>query len=98
MFGGGLFLLIVGGFWTYEFYNLYESVLSVQNTGGLSLIFGGQYAAINNNFGYQLLNAIGVSNSSGNPLSIVEIALAISAFLALIGLIMTIVGAASKRN
>lgn len=97
-----MFLLIVGGFLAYQFYTLYEALLSVINSAGFSLFFG-EYAAINNNLGYHLLNSLGLMslNSSQSPdaaLTTAEIFLAITAVLAVIGLILTIVGAATKKR
>lgn len=99
MFAVGLFLLIVGGFFSYEFYTLYQAVNSVINTAGLSLIFGGEYAAITNNIGYQLLHDLNLmSFKSNSPLTTIEISLVISMAIGIVGFILTVMGATTKKR
>ncbi len=99
MFGVGVFLLLAGGFFSYEFYVLYQAVNSVIHSAGLTLIFGGEYATITNNVGYQLLHDLNLLSFRSNaPLTTIEWSFVVGAIVTIIGFVLLLKGATSKKH
>lgn len=95
MFAIGLILFLLGGFWTFEFYTLYQDVTTLG--GILTLAFSSsQPLALSflNDIGFNLA----ASQSYSQAVNIVEIFLALFAVIALIGFILLIVGAATTKK
>ncbi len=90
MSGAGFALFLFAGFWSYEFYVLYQDMTTL--SGSFGLAFGSSKP-----FSYYIMNAIGFQNAPyQKAVTSVEIFTLLCVVLTLVGLVAFVLGASAE--